>query len=422
MVTRNARRKRRNNVKKQQNGNSNRFAPVATAHPPTVQMDSKLRQSGVDRLAHVESVERFESGDEVVSIRVEPSVFPRLSKLASIFQRIKYLRLRFEVRSQTPTTTAGGYVTAFIRDPSDTGEKGDMLNHLTAQAGSQTLNWWQSANVSVPVTPGLFYTSPEGGGEYGLRNFSPGRFMIVCDGKSTGAGSMTITCHWTVELSEASLESEEDETPAKEVVITTDYCFYNKIDTASSYKCALMHDNRKYVTCKDFGVAPNTYWKMDHPITFYAPGGNSETSSVFQTYFLCAWDQPDTGSICPAVLTKDGLIDANSDFGTQVWTSGLAPMIAGETKVLHFGQTIWMVDRFGRKIDPDRLSRKAWAKRIAEGSLLLQEPAFVRQNPLYKDSAAIDLATNKIKAAVPTEKVGEREKRSIDYPGYFSSG
>lgn len=313
-------------------------APVAKANKPTVQMDSRLRQSGTDRLAHIEDISAFSTGDVVLSEQIEPSRFERLGRLAGIFQRIKYNKLVFEIRSQTPTSTSGGYVVAFVRDPTDRivgGDKG--LNQLSAQAGSQTLNWWQSTKISVTGDKSVFFTSHPLAGD--VRDFSPGRIIILCDGKTAGAGSLTITCNWQVELTEASLEDDIEE-PERLVDMKYSYRLWTK-DHSTGYTVALINGDKTYTTIHQLGVPANTYWRSDRAISLLLPNDSSEGyPAVLTTNYWCCWDQPETGSIRPCFIDQDGrLLDCNTAPGSWWYPDGYGPIWPGDLSAVVVGDT-----------------------------------------------------------------------------------
>nr|UBJ26035.1 putative capsid protein [Sichuan mosquito virus 2] len=158
------------------------------------------RMSGLDRLLHVEDVMRYSSGSTVMAFTVTPSGFKRLAKGAAAFQKIAYEKLVFRVEPQISASTSGGYVAAFVADPDDVIK---TLDQITSVEGSVTTKWWQGASVPARVAKRDFFTSP--GLE--LREFSPGAFYLMVDGKATQAGSLTVFCEWSVVMHGAVLEA-----------------------------------------------------------------------------------------------------------------------------------------------------------------------------------------------------------------------
>lgn len=165
------------------------------------------RMSGVDRIFHGDlAAAGISHGQKAVDILVVPASFVRLASVARAFQRIRYTKLRFRMEPQVPTSIAGGYVMGFVRDPVD---EVDNLNQLTSQQGSVTTKWWQSSVVDATPPNRLYYTSE--GAE--IREFSPGKLVVMVDGPPTQAGSYTVFCEWSVELSGAALENTKQMDP-----------------------------------------------------------------------------------------------------------------------------------------------------------------------------------------------------------------
>lgn len=164
--------------------------------------------SGVDRIAHFPDVSVLPAQSVPLVVPVSPGVFPRLSKLASAFQRIRYEQLQFVVEPQISTAVSGGYVAAFIKDVADLPAGSGALNQLTAQAGSKTTKWWESVTINVGSLPDLYYTSDSLSER---RWSSPGIFAIGVDGKCTQPSTpLTVYCRYRVRLSEPSLEDSGD--------------------------------------------------------------------------------------------------------------------------------------------------------------------------------------------------------------------
>lgn len=187
------------------------MAQALVAQPQRVVGESgtdMARVSGTDRLLHVEDVKGSSSGQLLLDFLVMPSGFKRLQKVAGAFQRIVYERLEFQVEPQITSSASGGYVVGFVSDPDDHVVN---LDQLTATRGSVTTKWWQASSVRANFPSRMFYTSL--GAE--MREFSPGRFVLMVDGRSTQSGSLTVFCKWSVRLSGAILEAP----PTKETTI-----------------------------------------------------------------------------------------------------------------------------------------------------------------------------------------------------------
>lgn len=134
---------------------------------------------------------------------ITPTITRRLSTQASLFQRVKYHKLEFEIQTQVATTTSGGYVAAFYKDPSmDVGSGVEALNRMAAVQGSKTSKNWVSLNMSVTPTQDKLYTA--NGNE--IRMFSPGRFRMLTDGTPSNDINVTINLVWTCTFSEPALQ------------------------------------------------------------------------------------------------------------------------------------------------------------------------------------------------------------------------
>nr|ABB71128.1 capsid precursor protein [Wuhan nodavirus] len=199
---------------KKQPRKSVRIAPrmrVSTI-PASVNTASRLRSvqtkqlnlySNTDRLYHVTLPANTAKGTVIYDQIITPAIGRRLRQQAALFQKIKNNSLRFEVQTQTPTTNGGGYVVAFLHDPSmDVGQGENALKALTAVQGTQTSKFWQSVNMNVQTTKQQDFTL--NGSD--VRLFSPGRFVVLTDGAPTEPVSITILFHWTVELSRPALQ------------------------------------------------------------------------------------------------------------------------------------------------------------------------------------------------------------------------
>lgn len=196
-------------VRKQQSGARGRSAPVSTTMNVVSRNSEGASMSGVDRLKAIEDISKFHSGELLIDVLFDPADIPRLATVARAFQKIKYKYLRFRIEPQVSSSTSGGYVASFIRDPADTppGDSHKLLDFMTASRGSVTTKWWQQSVVNAQVGSKDYFTSL--GVE--VRDFSPGRFLLAVDGKSTQAGNLTVFVEWSVYLHTASYENPRDQ-------------------------------------------------------------------------------------------------------------------------------------------------------------------------------------------------------------------
>jgi len=184
----------------------------AATIPASVNTASRIRStqtkqvqlfSNTDRLLHTTVPVDAARGSVIYDQVITPSIADRLRTQASLFQKIEYARLRFEVQTQTPTTNGGGYVVAFLHDPEmDVGTGEAALRALTAVQGTQTSKNWQSVDMTVQTTNQQYFTL--NGDD--VRFFSPGRFVVLTDGPPTSPISVTILFHWTVKLTRPALQ------------------------------------------------------------------------------------------------------------------------------------------------------------------------------------------------------------------------
>lgn len=180
-------------------------APVAQAVTVRETSSDSAIVAGVDRITHIENVQQFGHGTVVVDELLSSSSFARLARVAGAYQKVRYRKLTFRIVPMMSTATGGGYVAAFVRDPSDVPPSNslDLLNWVTSQQGSVTTKWWQTADIAVGVADRTYYTSSS----EEVREYSPGRLVVVVDGKATAQGPMTVFADWSVVLTHASLES-----------------------------------------------------------------------------------------------------------------------------------------------------------------------------------------------------------------------
>lgn len=249
-------------------------APVSTAMMITGSQSDSAQLRGVDRIAQIDDVSKFTSGQEVVNVLIVPALFARLKTVALAFQKVTYLNLRFRVEPQISTATSGGYVAAFVRDPADEVPKNNTLAYLTSQQGSKTTKWWAESVVTTSLTKRVYYTSD--GVE--IREYSPGRFVLAVDGKATQTGNLTVFCEWSVTLSSASLENPKS--------VTVEYTVVSDLFTRSDSSDSVLYARGPGGWIKEpinqliAGVVPGNIMKTPFPIMLQS----SET--VRQCWYL----------------------------------------------------------------------------------------------------------------------------------------
>lgn len=146
----------------------------------------------------------YPMGTEILSGSVTAHASARLASLSNAFQRIKWHSLAFTIEGAYPTTSGGGYVACFVRDPDDIPPENpqDAVRWAMAQQQSADAKWYDSVKLNVGSTPDLLFTSQ--GSE--PRLYSPGTLFVISKGGPAQVGSLTVNFHWDVTLSEPTSE------------------------------------------------------------------------------------------------------------------------------------------------------------------------------------------------------------------------
>lgn len=296
-------------------------APVSTAVRVQQQAQDSALMRGVDRLVHVEDVSRMTSGSVVADVPINAGSFARLSVLSSAFQRVVYRKLVFRVETFAPTSVGGGYVAAFVADADDLPPAGSMarLNWVTSQSGSITTKWWQAANIAARPARAWYYTSP--GIE--IREYCPGRLIILVDSKATATCGLTVYAEWEVSLTHATLESVEikGRTVAKKLYTQNGHkgLFYKdgdafKDDVASQIPGAQVGDVYELPYPISVVLSTDTerlvWWikvtsKNDLLFCLESPNDTTDLASASETLFL------KEGTYLPLVKSGDSSVQGN---------------------------------------------------------------------------------------------------------------
>lgn len=166
---------------------------IRSTQPKTVS-----HQSATDRLFTITLPAKTPRGTVFYDQAITVADMPRLRQQGGVFQKCRWINLTFEVQTQTPTTSSGGYVVAFASDPNlEIGSGLVALNAITTLQGAQTSKIWQSVVLKAPVTNLTLFVAPG----QDLRFYSPGRFIGIVDGELNVDVSLTILVKWTVTLS-----------------------------------------------------------------------------------------------------------------------------------------------------------------------------------------------------------------------------
>lgn len=320
--SRNARRRRNRRGGGNTSQPNTTTAPFVVARTAVTTSGSRLARSGVDRFYHVDALDPPGSGALLVQTPFCPAKAPGLARFSSLYQRVRYHNLRFEIRTSVPTTTSGGYIAAFIRDPDDlvedlTGEA--LLSHLTGTEGAVQASWWSNKDVVVNQIPDLYYT----GGDLlkgDRRRFCPGKFVLACDGKPNQPLQFTILVHWSATFEEPALLVEGCEAPKSSVVVelTDGYRFWSADNSPeTTWKTALCYKDGKdptkyrFVHPKDIGLVEGGIYRC--PKYIVGGAGNGTRPLFTETeYLYCTGD--DDGPIVPAGRYYHTIDDQNGEW------------------------------------------------------------------------------------------------------------
>lgn len=243
--------------------------------------------SGTDRVFHTDDLSALLSGSVVCQIPIEAGTFARMAVLARAYQRVEYIRLNFRVSTYAPTSVGGGYVAAFVADPDDVAPaKAQVLNWLTSQQGSVTTKWWQNATIAARPARSWYYTSP--GVE--VREFSPGRFVIVVDVRASATTGLTVWADWQVKLTRATLES----APTLRTITAA-----KPLYTQAGHKGLFWKSGD---TFKDDNDTMFPGWKQDMVLICSPPlvvtGGAAQSSAVLRTVWWLRFTGPNDLKFC----------------------------------------------------------------------------------------------------------------------------
>lgn len=198
-------------------GNANTNAPSSQAsHVRGLGApEAPIHVRGVGRIAQATLAGgAHKDGYVVVDEIISTSIFPRLSRIASAYQRFRFTKLDFNVQPMCPSLAGGGYVAGFLKDPLD---KDASFDALQGSYGAVVAKWWEHKTVRVRPPKDLLWTTV---GE-NARLFSPGKFVLTTVGTNTDLVNVSVLCDWEAELSVPSLEDAKD-APATEYILATD--------------------------------------------------------------------------------------------------------------------------------------------------------------------------------------------------------
>lgn len=298
------------------------------------QSTNKTVVSGSDRVFHVDDVSIAKDRGIVLDITINPSLILRLDKLAGAYQRIKYHRLVFKVTPYLNTATNGGYVAAFVPDANDkVPETNFGLSKLTSQQHHCVAKWWQNGVVSVGQLPDLYYTSPS---VQEMRWYSPGRFVLMCDGTPSQRGSLTISLDWHVTLSEPSLEGEGE---VDDRIITLQHALWMKAgedkiwcDTDDSAAKKELNQNIRLAIPS---AMPGDTYVLNGPIGYLRQGNAIKDIWQRNFWYMKCYNEGGTVVAYPYVLDSNEKLTDKSNGDTEV-------ALKGSAVVKHIPQSVFL--------------------------------------------------------------------------------
>lgn len=246
----------------------------------------------------------------------------RLARLASAFQRIKYIRLSFHVEPQVSTATSGGYVIGLVRDALDLIPDGEAgLSILSANQGTLTKKWWEPCVLNCGGFPDLFYTTLNNPTEE--RWTSPGILVLFADGQATQRGSLTIYVDYEVEFFQPSLEL-----PHARVGTLVSIREDTQIEGGSTKMVTVWSSKANADAILSNKPSKGDVYKLPSP-RFYSINKSNVDSGTNSFLFIKV---KDNNTICPAYLDSTGKAqeEPEESFGKTVL------LFKGEELTLHY--------------------------------------------------------------------------------------
>lgn len=353
MATTGSRRRGRNASRRSGNGAN---APLRAAAPINLGMSSRntqqqrsLRKSGCDYIGVVEFKEGTADGTPLFEYLIEPSLMPQLSRVGSSFQKVHWNRLTFEISSHMPTTASGGYIMAFRPDPADIVPVNalEAKQWAVATPNSQKNSIWQSAKLSVVAQGGLnpagalsqrqLFTSPSAD----VREYSPGRFVVITDGAINAEGSISLSIHWDCTFHVESFEPIVSEIAVSELINAIPYLFYTEGLESVPAEYPLRRDGASFREATLAELFPgiefpeyNVIVQSDYQVFGkLADDQQANLAAWTRTFIANPSDRPGSLRICFGSVDPDSFLPApiGSDYNIQQFPANQLWTIIGKT-------------------------------------------------------------------------------------------
>lgn len=180
-------------------------AGLTRSQPRQTTATSRFKGTDLLEIVTTAAGQVYAPGSIITSGGITAYSSARLETIAKAYQRVKFHSLRFTIEGAYSSTSGGGYITCFVRDPDDVPPEDPVaaMKWAMSQQHSADAKWWDSVGLNVGTTPDLLFTSPGSS----ARLFSPGTFYVISKGGPAQVGTLTISYHWDVTLSEPTSET-----------------------------------------------------------------------------------------------------------------------------------------------------------------------------------------------------------------------
>nr|UNI73983.1 MAG: coat protein [brine shrimp tombus-like virus 1] len=192
---------------------------AAVTTTPVRSPTNAIRISGSDTISLIDNIQTVGavSGQEVLNVRVTPSISPRLAQHAVCYNEVKYHSLTAKINGQASSLTVGSIILAFCSDPSDV-VQGDTIAWARSQKCNASGKYWETIRVHVPQSqmhgPNDGFFKNNVGRSEAPRTYSPGFFSLIVISPANQATPLELQLEWDVTLRNPTFNPLVDEAPA----------------------------------------------------------------------------------------------------------------------------------------------------------------------------------------------------------------
>lgn len=202
---------------------------AAVTTTPVRAPTNQIRISGSDTISLIPDISTAgpASGDEVLNVRILPSISPRLAQHAVCYNEVKYHSLVAKINGQASSLTVGSAILAFCSDPADVVPKGtDAITWARSQRCNRSAKYWETMRVVIPanqmIGPNDGYFKNNVGRSEAPRTYSPGFLSLVVISPANQPTPLELQLEWDVTLRNPTLNNAVDEGAG---VVTSDVSF-----------------------------------------------------------------------------------------------------------------------------------------------------------------------------------------------------